>query len=67
MKEIVVKKRAIDALYYEHGNDVFGLNFPLGIDAKELATKLDKDTKELSKMTFDHWWGTRESNPGPSA
>jgi len=56
MKKFVIKKRAIDGLYYEHCNNVFGLNFPLGIDAGKLAAKLEKDAKALSKMTFDDRW-----------
>lgn len=33
-------KPLMEELFYEEGDDYFGINFPLGIDAKKLATKL---------------------------
>ncbi|MDD3862199.1 MAG: AbrB/MazE/SpoVT family DNA-binding domain-containing protein [Candidatus Gracilibacteria bacterium] len=35
-------KPLVDEFFYEDGSDYFGLNFPLGIEAKELAAKLKK-------------------------
>ena len=33
-------KPLVEELFYEDGDEHFGINFPLGIDAKELAEKL---------------------------
>ncbi|MFH1218255.1 MAG: AbrB/MazE/SpoVT family DNA-binding domain-containing protein [Candidatus Peregrinibacteria bacterium] len=35
-------KPLVDVFYYEDGDDYFGLNFPTGIDANELARNLEK-------------------------
>lgn len=35
-------KPLVDKLFYEDGEDYFGISFPLGIDAKELAIKLEE-------------------------
>lgn len=34
-------------LFYKNGPDYFGVNFPLGIDAKELAIKLEVANKKI--------------------
>ncbi len=34
-------------LFYKNGSDYFGVNFPLGIDANELATKLEVANKKI--------------------
>jgi bifunctional DNA-binding transcriptional regulator/antitoxin component of YhaV-PrlF toxin-antitoxin module len=33
-------KPLVEELFYEDNEDYFGINFPLGIDAKDLALKL---------------------------
>ncbi len=40
-------KPLVDTFYYEDGDDYFGLNFPMGIDAKELARNLEKANGDL--------------------
>ncbi|MFA6917927.1 MAG: hypothetical protein WC285_03800 [Candidatus Gracilibacteria bacterium] len=40
-------KPLVEEFFYEDGDDYFGLNFPLGIDAKELANKLKKANGEI--------------------
>lgn len=40
-------KPLVDELFYEDGEDYFGINFPLGIDAKELASKLKQANGEI--------------------
>ncbi|MBU1152232.1 hypothetical protein KJ632_05420 [Patescibacteria group bacterium] len=35
-------KPLLDVVYYEDGDESFGLSFPLGIDAKQLAKNLEK-------------------------
>ena len=40
-------KPLVDVFYYEDGDDHFGLSFPLGIDAKELARNLEKANGEV--------------------
>ena len=40
-------KPLVDVFYYEDGDDYFGLNFPTGIDAKELAITLKKANGEV--------------------
>ena len=42
-------KPLVDVFYYEDGDDYFGLSFPLGIDAKELARNLEKANEEIRK------------------
>lgn len=39
--------------YYENLDGGFGLSFPMGIDAKKLVMKLEKDTEALAGMAFD--------------
>lgn len=41
-------KPLLPSLYYEIDNDNFGINFPTGIDAVELAAKLKKANARLS-------------------
>ena len=40
-------KPLVDAFYYEDGDDYFGLSFPLGMNAKELARNLEKANGEI--------------------
>jgi len=40
-------KPMVEEFFYEDGDGYFGLNFPLGIDAKELASKLKKANGEI--------------------
>ncbi len=40
-------KPLVEELFYEDGEDYFGINFPLGIDAKELALKLKAANGEI--------------------
>lgn len=35
-------KPLVEELFYEDSADYFGINFPLGMDAKELALKLEE-------------------------
>lgn len=40
-------KPFVEEFFYEDGDDYFGLNFPLGMDAKELAVKLKQANGEI--------------------
>jgi bifunctional DNA-binding transcriptional regulator/antitoxin component of YhaV-PrlF toxin-antitoxin module len=40
-------KPLVEEFFYEDGEDYFGINFPLGIDAKELAVKLTKTNGKI--------------------
>ena len=38
----------IEKLFYENGPGYFGVNFPLGINAKKLAIKLEATNKKIN-------------------
>jgi hypothetical protein len=46
---LLIKPLVEDGFYYEEDENSFGISFPLGIDAKELARNLEKANAEIRK------------------
>ncbi len=46
---LLIKPLVEEGFYYEEDENSFGISFPLGIDAKELARNLEKANAEIQK------------------